>query len=121
VSLAFLKPSGQQIRIAAGLLALGLAGPGGASPAEVERGRQKAAAACAVCHGQIGIATAPDAPHLAGQPTLYLTAQLNAYRSGQRRHEVMAVIARTLTDEDIAAVAAFYAAVRIEAQAPPRP
>lgn len=115
------KPTGPQIRVAAGLLALFLAGTSGANTAEIERGRQKAAAACAVCHGQIGIATAPDAPHLAGQPALYLTAQLNAYRSGQRRHEVMAVIARTLTDEDIAAVAAYFSAVRLEAQAPPKP
>ncbi|MBL8330843.1 MAG: c-type cytochrome [Rubrivivax sp.] len=90
----------------------------GAAPA-VEAGRVKAAA-CAVCHGPAGIASAPDAPHLAGMPPLYLTAQLRAYRSGARRHEVMAVIARPLSDEDIAALAAWYAAIRIEAT-PPAP
>lgn len=80
-------------------------------------GRQKAQA-CAVCHGPLGVSVAPDAPNLAGQPALYLAAQLQAYRSGARKHEVMAVIAKPLTDEDIAQLAAWFASVRIEAQAP---
>ena len=74
---------------------------------------------CAVCHGPLGLSTAPDAPHLAGQPALYLTAQLQAYRSGVRKHEVMAVIARMLSDDDISHLAAWYASLRIEVQSPP--
>ncbi len=84
---------------------------------DVQAGRQRAQA-CAVCHGPLGLSTAPDAPHLAGQPALYLAAQLRAYRSGSRRHEVMNVMARGLTDEDIGHLAAWYAAIRLDAQPP---
>lgn len=89
-----------------------------AAAQDIQAGRQRAQA-CAVCHGPVGLSTAPDAPHLAGQPALYLAAQLRAYRSGARRHEVMNVIAKGLTDDEIAVLAAWYAAIRIEAQSPP--
>jgi cytochrome c553 len=60
----------------------------------------------------------PDAPHLAGQPAIYLAAQLRLYRSGERKHEVMAVMARNLSDDDIAHLAAWFASIRVEAKAP---
>ena len=60
----------------------------------------------------------PDTPHLAGQPAVYTKAQLRAYRSGSRRHEVMAVMARPLSDDDIANLATWFASIRIDAQAP---
>ena len=41
-----------------------------------------------------------------------------AERSGARKHEVMAVMAKPLTDEDIANLAAWFASIRVEAQAP---
>ena len=84
---------------------------------DVEAGRAKSQM-CAVCHGPQGISTAPDAPHLAGQPAIYTAAQLKAYRSGARKHEVMAVMARMLSDDDISNLAAWYASLRIEVQAP---
>lgn len=68
---------------------------------EVAAGRQKAQMRVA-CHGPLGLSTAPDAPHLAGQPAIYVAAQLRAYRSGASRHEVMAMIARPLSDDEIA-------------------
>jgi cytochrome c553 len=71
-----------------------------------------------VCHGPNGISTAPDAPNIAGQPAIYLAAQLRAYRSGARKHEVMAVMAKPLTDDDIQNLAAWYASIRIEATLP---
>ena len=80
-------------------------------------GRAKAQA-CAVCHGPLGISVTPDAPNLAGQPAIYVAAQLRAYRSGERRHEVMAVMARPLTDTDILNLAAWFASIRIDASAP---
>jgi cytochrome c553 len=111
-------------RIAATAAAAGLAlaavGPhvASAQPAgDVQAGRVKAGA-CAVCHGPLGLSVTPDAPHLAGQPAIYTAAQLRAYRSGARRHEVMNVMARPLSDEDIAQLAAWYAALRIEVKAP---
>lgn len=111
-------------RIAAAAAAAGLvlaaAGPNiaNAQPAgDVQAGRAKAGP-CAVCHGPLGVSVTPDAPHLAGQPAIYTAAQLRAYRSGARRHEVMNVMARGLSDEDIAQLAAWYAALRIEVKAP---
>jgi cytochrome c553 len=70
-----------------------------------------------VCHGAMCIATTPDAPHLAAQSAIYTAAQLRAYRSGARRHEVMAVLARALSDEDIGNLAAWYASIQIEVKA----
>jgi cytochrome c553 len=54
-------------------------------------------------------------PHLAGQPALDVAAQLRAYRDGTRKHEVMAVMAKPLTDEDIRNLAAWFASIRVEA------
>jgi cytochrome c553 len=74
---------------------------------------------CGTCHGPFGISVAPDAPHLAGQPRIYLEAQLKAFRSGQRRHEVMNVIAKPLADADIADLAQWYASISVEARDKP--
>jgi cytochrome c553 len=98
------------------LAALSLAGT--AAAADLEAGRVRAAQACAVCHGQLGVSTAPDAPNLAGQPALYVASQLRAYRNGSRKHEVMGVISKTLSDDDINNLAAWFAAIRVEAHAP---
>jgi cytochrome c553 len=73
---------------------------------------------CTACHGQFGLSSVPDAPNLAGQPVVYLRAQLKAYRSGERRHEVMNVVAKALTDSEIDNLAAWYAVIRIEATPP---
>jgi cytochrome c553 len=88
-----------------------------AGAADREAGRAKAVA-CALCHGRNGISTQPNAPHLAGQPAIYVEEQLKNYRSGVRRHEVMSLIAKPLSDADIADLAAWYASIRIEATPP---
>ena len=98
------------------VLLLGVLPP--AQATDSNAGRQKAQS-CAVCHGPMGLSVTPDAPHLAGQPALYTAAQLRAYRSGARKHEVMAVMARSLTDEDISQLAAWFASLRVEVQPPP--
>ena len=76
------------------------------------------AAACTVCHGPQGIAVAPDTPNLAGQPESYLAGQLRAYRGGARKHEIMSLMAKPLTDADIANLAAWFASVKLEATSP---
>ncbi len=101
----------------ASVLATLLAAPLAQAAGEVEAGRIKAQA-CAVCHGSLGLSVTPDAPNLAGQPALYVAAQLKAYRSGKRAHEVMGVMAKPLSDDDIALLAAWYAAIKVEVQAP---
>jgi cytochrome c553 len=89
-----------------------------AQSGDIGAGRQKAVA-CAVCHGPMGVAVAMDTPNLAGQPALYIGAQLRAYRSGARQHEVMSVMAKPLTDADIDNLAAWFSSLRIAIQAPP--
>ena len=71
-----------------------------------------------MCHGANGLAVQPETPHLAGQPAAYLAAQLRAFRSGERRHEQMSLIAKMLSDDDIAAVSAWFASIRVSAQPP---
>jgi len=80
-------------------------------------GRTKAQT-CIACHGPLGLSQLPNAPHLAGQPDIYIVEQLKAYRSGKRSNEVMNVIAKPLTDEDIGQLAAWYASLVIEVRQP---
>lgn len=75
-------------------------------------------ALCTACHGQLGMGLLPDTPHLAGQPAIYLVAQLKAFRAGTRRHEVMQVVAKGLADADIEELANWYAAQAIELKKP---
>ena len=82
--------------------------------ADINAGKAKADAVCAVCHGAQGVATLPNAPNLAGQPQIYLAEQLKNYRSGKRTHEVMGVIAKPLTDQEIENTSAWYASLQME-------
>ncbi len=107
---------GAAMRVGALATALAVAG-GPAAAQDAKAGRAKAQA-CMVCHGQNGLSTQPDAPNLAGQPTYYLVGQLKAYQSGERRHEVMSMMAKTLSEEDVANVAAWFASIKVEAHVP---
>ena len=75
------------------VVALALAAAAGPVRADSAAGREKAQA-CAACHGLDGLSKIPNAPNIAGQPEMYLKAQLEAYRSGARENEMMTVIAR---------------------------
>jgi cytochrome c553 len=86
--------------------------------ADAAAGRQKALA-CAVCHGPLGLAVAPDAPSLAGQSAIYLGGQLRAYRGGARKHEVMSVMAKPLSDADIDDLVAWFSSLQVSVQATP--
>ena len=81
-------------------------------------GRQKATQSCALCHGQVGVASAPETPNLAGEPVGYISRQLRAFRSGKRQHEVMNVVAKPLTDEEIDNLAAWFSSIKVTAVAP---
>lgn len=72
------------------------------------------AQACAVCHGPMGLAINPGAPHLAGQPAVYLVEQLQDFKSGKRINPVMSVIAKPLTQADIVDLAAWYSSLEIQ-------
>jgi cytochrome c553 len=64
---------------------------------------------CDRCHGINGNSTDPRAPAIAAQRIEYLQKALKAYQSNQRRNSVMAAMSASLTDADIAGLAAFYA------------
>lgn len=89
-----------------------LAVPLSAFAQNASNGKAKAGM-CATCHGPTGLSQLPNAPHLAGQPAIYLVEQLKNYRSGKRPNEVMAVIAKPLSDQDIDDLAAWYASIEI--------
>ena len=89
-----------------------------ASAADLNAGKTRAATACAVCHGPVGLSMQPNVPHLAGQPLFYLTEQLKHYRSGKRANEVMAVIARPLSDAEIDDLALWYSSLQVRVDPP---
>lgn len=107
-------------KTACSLLATGLLVALAATPAaagDPQAGRKKALQ-CQACHGLDGIAKIPEAPSLAGESTLYLEKQLRAFRDGARTDPRMSIIARGLSDADIADLAAWYAAIEVTAKMP---
>jgi sulfide dehydrogenase cytochrome subunit len=67
-------------------------------------------AACSGCHP--GSGGDPALPQLAGRSANDIMAALGAFRSGKRPATVMDRIAKGFTDDEIAAIAAWYAAQR---------
>ena len=69
---------------------------------------------CSNCHGLTGNSVSPNFPNLAGQVEPYITAQLNGFKSHDRRDpagfEYMWGLGRSLSDKQIAGLAAYYAA-----------
>ena len=67
---------------------------------------------CVGCHGLPGWRTAyPEVysvPMIAGQHPQYIVKALQAYKSGERSHPSMRAIAASLSDEDMANLAAYY-------------
>ena len=80
-----------------------------ATAADLEAGRRKAEP-CAACHGREGNATVAGMPSLAGQPVFFTHWQLIKYRDGRRKDPQMSPFAQNMTDEDMADLAAYYAA-----------
>ena len=75
---------------------------------------RKRATACQACHGMDGLSKLPEAPNLAGQVEIYLVKALTEYRDGTRQNPVMSVVAKDLSDADIANFAAYYGGLQIE-------
>ena len=79
------------------------------------------AATCVACHGANGIGVSPLWPTLAGQHEEYLVAALNQYRDGTRKDAVMVQMAAVLTDDDVVALARYYADLEgLETTEPPK-
>lgn len=109
-------------RIPAISLCLGLAAlsPALAPAAEADPmvGRDKVSM-CIGCHGIPGYKTAfpstYNVPKLGGQHAAYIVKALQAYKSGDRTHPSMRAIAAGLSEQDMADVAAYYAAPAAQA------
>ncbi len=78
---------------------------------DIEAGANKVSM-CVGCHGIPNYKTAfPKTyrvPRIAGQKVDYLVSALKAYRAGQRSHPSMKAVAGSMTDQDIADIAAYY-------------
>lgn len=96
---------------ATALYAVGFQAQAGGGDAEAGK---KKTQMCAGCHGLKGFRTAfPDVyhvPKLGGQNPGYIVSALKAYKTGERDHPTMRGIAASLTEQDMADLAAYYAA-----------
>lgn len=108
-----LRPSARAIAFG-GCLAFSFAALSQAqAQGDAKAGRAKAESVCAVCHGVDGLAKIPEAPNLAGQSENYLIAQLQAFKSGERKNEMMSIVIQNLSDADFENLAAYYSAIEI--------
>jgi len=87
-------------------LVIGLASPAQAQDSKLGR---NLAAACANCHGTNGVSQ-PGMASLAGMERSTLTQQMQDFRAGKRPATIMHQIAKGYTDEQIDALAAWFAA-----------
>ena len=100
------------------MLTLALAGVTFAAQAQEIKGDAARGAAlnatCIGCHGISGYqASFPEVyrvPAISGQNDKYIVAALNAYKKGDRKHATMRAIVASLSEQDIADLAAYYAA-----------
>ena len=71
-------------------------------------------AMCIGCHGIVGYkSTFPEVyqvPMISGQNAKYISNALHAYQKGERKHPSMRGIAQSLTEQDMADLAAYYSA-----------
>lgn len=99
-------PALASLMTVAGLLALPVNAVGG----DPEAGRYTAQT-CLGCHGVDGytnVYPTYHVPKLGGQNAQYIIDALEAYRDGDRDHDLMQAHARSLTDEQIRDIAAYF-------------
>ncbi|MBL8438219.1 MAG: cytochrome c [Zoogloeaceae bacterium] len=97
------------------LLAALFALPAWAAEGNAEAAKQKISM-CVGCHGIPGYRTTfPEVyhvPKLGGQHAAYIVKALEAYKSGERSHPTMRGIASTLSEQDMADLAAYYSSAQ---------
>lgn len=71
-------------------------------------GREKSQL-CQGCHGEEGISLEGLIPKLAGQYGKYIAKELRNYQAGTRSHQIMNAMAATISDDDLADIAAYFA------------
>lgn len=68
--------------------------------------------ACAACHSPTGMGNDPaDYPRLSGQNSEFIKAQLMAFKNDERINDMMQIVAKKLTDEEMAAVSSYASGV----------
>jgi cytochrome c553 len=72
---------------------------------------------CGQCHGAAGQGVGKTFPGLAGQSAEYIVSQLKAWKDGKRTNDPLTGISSRLSDDQIAAVAAYYASLPVAAAA----
>lgn len=75
---------------------------------------KNAAAACAGCHGENGVSSMPGTPSLAGFEPKSFVAAMAAYKSGERRNDMMKSFAAGLNEASLNNLALFYALLKPE-------
>lgn len=92
---------------------------------DAKAGEQKIAM-CIGCHGIVGYQSSfPEVykvPMISGQGAAYIASALTAYKKGERKHPTMRGIASSLSEQDIADLAAYYTQHgKTSAELPPKP
>jgi cytochrome c553 len=82
--------------------------PSAASAADPPASIKSVLNTCNACHGAKGVSTIAQTPSLAGQPNIFTQYQLVFMRDGGRKPGVMAAVAKTLTDQQIQDLGAWY-------------
>ena len=97
-----------------------VAGFAGAARAQDANAGAGKVAMCIGCHSIPGYQSSfPEVhkvPMIAGQGAKYIVAALNAYKKGERKHPTMRGIAESLSEQDMADVAAYYEALPKDVQ-----
>ncbi len=78
---------------------------------DIAAGKKKSSA-CVVCHDKEGMGTMANFPNLGGQKALYLAQQMEAFRMGTRTSPNMGVVVKSLSDQDIEDLAAYYESLK---------
>ena len=79
--------------------------------ADAAAGKAKAGL-CAGCHGANGMSMSPTIPNLAGQKEAYLAKAIKDYKTGTRKDPMMSSMVGSLSDADIANLAAFFSGLK---------
>ncbi len=83
--------------------------PSNAATLDPVKAGEAAAASCAGCHGDRGISKTQGFPSLVGLDPKYLVAAMKAYRSGQRKSDLMKSMVDKIADAAMANIALYYA------------
>ena len=82
--------------------------PAAPKPDPISAGKA-AAAGCAGCHGDNGVSSTPGMPSLVGIDPKHLLDAMNAYKSGQRKNEMMKTLVSGLSEAELNNISLFYA------------